>query len=119
MATASPEPLMTITISAEIASENDRGNDVPSQISPQQRISPPASSRDSVAAPTPPHMSDTTTSSVKSIILTDSEQGDKGRWSWWQGYRRDRTTLGFQAPPGKNVTLATKKAPKRKRRDDD
>jgi len=49
--------------------------------------------------------------------MTDGANQDK--WSWWQGYIKDRTMLGFGAPAGKNVTLHTKKAPKRRKREDD
>jgi hypothetical protein len=52
---------------------------------------------------------------VKGMIQRDA-QG----WPWWQGYRKDRRILGFEAPPGKNVMLTTnKRGPRKKKKDDD
>jgi hypothetical protein len=45
-----------------------------------------------------------------------SDTGEK--WDWWQGYRKNRVVLGFEAPPGKNVTLLKKPQRRRKREDD-
>jgi hypothetical protein len=46
--------------------------------------------------------------------------GDGDKWLWWQGYRKDRRVLGFEAPSGKSVQLApTKRGPRKKKKDDD
>ena len=41
------------------------------------------------------------------------------RWGWWQGYRKERRVLGFEAPAGKDVTLMVKRGPRKRRRDSD
>jgi len=122
----SPTESINMTASSEVPSDDNHqnivANEAPSQNSPvtiQHRPSPPLSMSESIAAATPPHMSDISSSSVKS--MTSNEHVEmSSKWGWWQGYRNDRTMLGFEAPPGKNVTLMNAKKPqKRRRRDDD
>ena len=45
-------------------------------------------------------------------------EGDE-KWEWWQGYRKDRKVLGFEATPRKNAVPVVKKSHKKKKRDDD
>jgi hypothetical protein len=50
--------------------------------------------------------------------MAEGSEDTGEKWVWWQGYRKDRRVLGFEAPPGKNVSLV-KKPQRRKKREDD
>jgi len=71
-------------------------------------------------SPSPPVILEGTTSTV--IVENEHENENQNEtWNWWQGYRKDRTLLGFEAPPGKNVALLAKRhgGPRKRKRDDD
>jgi hypothetical protein len=112
MATSTTESMNLISTNF-----NRNEDETSSQTNSQPRPPSPHSTTESIIAPSPPHMSDTSASSVKSMPI--HEPVEVNRWNWWQGYRKDRVLLGFEAPPGKNATLNAKKPAKRRKRDDD
>lgn len=69
--------------------------------------------KDITPPPSPPEIQGSITVLTAEVIAKDH------RWGWWQGYRKDRKVLGFEAPGGKNLVPMVKKGPKRKRKDDD
>jgi hypothetical protein len=104
MSTPSPTPL--------VLNQDEQSMDIPAK--------PPSinesGTRDFTPPPSPPRIQDSIT-----VLLTQKKvhtlEGE--RWGWWQGYRRDRRVLGFEAPAGKNVVLMVKRGPRKRRRDSD
>ena len=72
-------------------------------------------------SPSPPISTLEDTASAMIVENENMNQNQSDAWKWWQGYRRDRTLLGFEAPPGKNVTLLAKRhgGHRKRKRDDD
>ena len=61
---------------------------------------------------------------ITAVIVEDESENENRNetWNWWQGYRKDRMILGFEAPPaGKSVVLPAKRhgGHRKRKRDDD
>jgi len=52
-------------------------------------------------------------------VLTAEDLVMNAKWRWWQGYRKDRRALGFEARDWNSLVAAVKKGQRRKRKDDD
>lgn len=76
-------------------------------------VSVDSACKDLTPPPSPLQVQDSIT------VLMEGERLPKQKWGWWQGYQKDRTMLGFEAPPDENVVMVAKKGQKRRNREDD
>jgi hypothetical protein len=97
MLTPSPTPFV-------LSRDKIKGEISPSIDFAQKDFTPPSS---------PPQMQD----SITVLMVEDEMKNEK--WGWWQGYRKDRGALGFEASTGKNAVSMVKKGPRKKRKEDD
>jgi hypothetical protein len=76
--------------------------------------------------PSPPQIQDSITvlpivpQTVKCDVDDKAAVVIADHWRWWQGYRTDRTVLGFEPTPGKDLVPVYKRGgARRKKREGD
>jgi hypothetical protein len=117
-----PSPLSTLMIADQIIVDTSRK--LQRMEVEAKDLTPPPSPSPMKTSPTllkesPTLMKGAAVLKTNGVVAKTGDAVETGKWLWWQGYRKDRRVLGFEATPGKNAALVTKRGPRKKKKDDD
>jgi hypothetical protein len=116
-----PSSMSTPSSTSPLLASRDQSKP-PDDLPPAGIIAP----RDMTPPPSPPQIQDSITvlPIVPHVVKCDIDQKatveSADLWGWWQGYRTDRTILGFEQTPSKDLVPVYKRGgARRKKRESD